>query len=119
MLSAYHVHPEFGYFCPTPYRRRELLVAVVSILFGAMIGGRPTIPIPMAPRRRRASISRILRECRWPPWKPRLWRRPTPTRRSRQKSLSSPFRFGAYACVQPCLTHSARQWTPQPPHRPE
>jgi hypothetical protein len=39
MLSAYHVHPEFGYFCPTPYRRRELLVAVVSILFGAMIGG--------------------------------------------------------------------------------
>ena len=39
MPSAYHVHPEFGYFCPTPYRRRELLVAVVSILFGAMIGG--------------------------------------------------------------------------------
>jgi hypothetical protein len=39
MLSAYHVHPEFGYFCSTPYRRRELLVAVVSILFGAMIGG--------------------------------------------------------------------------------
>jgi hypothetical protein len=39
MPSTYHVHPEFGYFCPTPYRRRELLVAVVSILFGAMIGG--------------------------------------------------------------------------------
>ena len=39
MPSAYHVHPEFGYFCLTPYRRRELLVAVVSILFGAMIGG--------------------------------------------------------------------------------
>ena len=39
MPSAYHVHPEFGYFCPTPYRRRELRVAVVSILFGAMIGG--------------------------------------------------------------------------------
>ena len=39
MPSAYHVHPEFGYFCPTPYRRRVLLVAVVSILLGAMIGG--------------------------------------------------------------------------------
>ena len=39
MPSAYHVHPEFGYFCPTPYRRRELRVAVVCILFGAMIGG--------------------------------------------------------------------------------
>ena len=39
MPSAYHVHPEFGYFCPTPYRRRELRVAIVSILFGAMIGG--------------------------------------------------------------------------------
>src|SRR6266545_2964694 len=39
MSSAYHVHPEFGYFCPTPYRRRELRVAIVSILFGAIIGG--------------------------------------------------------------------------------
>jgi hypothetical protein len=39
MRSAYHVHPEFGYFCPTPYRRRELRVAIVSILFGAIIGG--------------------------------------------------------------------------------
>jgi hypothetical protein len=39
MPSAYRVHPEFGYFCPTPQRRRELLVAVVSILLGAMIGG--------------------------------------------------------------------------------
>jgi hypothetical protein len=39
MHSAYHAHPEFGYFCPTPYRRRELRVAIVSILFGAMIGG--------------------------------------------------------------------------------
>jgi hypothetical protein len=38
MPSAYHVHPEFGYFCPTPYRRRELRVAVVCILFGAVIG---------------------------------------------------------------------------------
>lgn len=39
MPSAYHVHPEFGYFCPTPHRRRELRVAIVSILFGAIIGG--------------------------------------------------------------------------------
>ena len=53
MPSAYHVHPEFGYFCPTP-------------------------------------------------------RRP-----------SSPFRFGACACVQPCVTHPSRQRMPQPPHRPQ
>jgi hypothetical protein len=39
MPSAYHLHPEFGYFCPTPYRRRELRVAIVSVLFGAIIGG--------------------------------------------------------------------------------
>jgi hypothetical protein len=39
MPSAYHVHPEFGYFCPTAYRRRELRVAIVSILFGAINGG--------------------------------------------------------------------------------
>jgi hypothetical protein len=39
MPSAYHVHPEFGYFCLAPYRRRELRVAIVSILFGAIIGG--------------------------------------------------------------------------------
>ena len=39
MPSAYHMHPEFGYFCPTPYRRRELRVAIVSVLFGAIIGG--------------------------------------------------------------------------------
>jgi hypothetical protein len=39
MPSAYHVHPEFGYFCPTPYLRRELRVAIVSVLFGAIIGG--------------------------------------------------------------------------------
>jgi hypothetical protein len=38
MPSAYHVHPDFGYLCPTPYRRRELRVAMVSILFGAIIG---------------------------------------------------------------------------------
>jgi hypothetical protein len=39
MPSAYHVHPDFGYLCPAPYRRRELRVAIVSILFGAIIGG--------------------------------------------------------------------------------
>jgi hypothetical protein len=39
MPSTYHVHPEFGYFCPTPYRRRELRVAIISVLFGAVIGG--------------------------------------------------------------------------------
>jgi len=39
MPSAYHVHPEFGYFCPMPHRRRELRVALVSVLVGAIIGG--------------------------------------------------------------------------------
>jgi hypothetical protein len=38
MPSAYHVHPDFGYLCPTPYWRRELRIAIVSILFGAIIG---------------------------------------------------------------------------------
>ena len=38
MPPAYDVHPEFGYFCPTPRMRRELRVAVVSILAGMAIG---------------------------------------------------------------------------------
>ena len=33
-----YVHPEFGGFCPTPRLRRELRVALFSILFG-VIGG--------------------------------------------------------------------------------
>jgi hypothetical protein len=35
----YDIHPEFGYFCPTPRARRELRVAVISILAGMVIGG--------------------------------------------------------------------------------
>ena len=38
MTPTYYVHPEFGYFCPGPRARRELRVAVVSILFGMVIG---------------------------------------------------------------------------------
>ena len=38
MPPAYDIHPEFGYFCPTPRARRELRVAVVSILAGMAIG---------------------------------------------------------------------------------
>ena len=38
MRPTYYVHPEFGYFCPGPRARRELRVAVVSILFGMVIG---------------------------------------------------------------------------------
>ena len=38
MPRAYHFHPEFGYLCPAPGFRRELRVAVVSILFGMMVG---------------------------------------------------------------------------------
>jgi len=36
--SAHYVHPEFGYLCPTPRLRRELRVAIVSILLGTVIG---------------------------------------------------------------------------------
>jgi hypothetical protein len=35
---AYDVHPEFGYFCLGPRLRRELRVALVSILLGIVIG---------------------------------------------------------------------------------
>ena len=38
MPPAYDIHPEFGYFSPTPRARRELRVAVVSILAGMAIG---------------------------------------------------------------------------------
>jgi len=38
MPSAHYVHPEFGYFCPGPGLRRVLRVAIVSILFGIIIG---------------------------------------------------------------------------------
>lgn len=38
MPLGYDVHPEFGYFCPAARARRELRVAVVSILFGMVIG---------------------------------------------------------------------------------
>lgn len=38
MTPTYYVHPEFGYLCPGPRARRELRVAVVSILFGMVIG---------------------------------------------------------------------------------
>ena len=38
MPSARYVHPEFGYLCPTPRLRRDLRVAVISILLGTVIG---------------------------------------------------------------------------------
>ncbi|HEX5863295.1 MAG TPA: hypothetical protein VF014_03375 [Casimicrobiaceae bacterium] len=38
MPLAYDVHPEFGYFSPGPRIRRELRVAVVSILVGMVVG---------------------------------------------------------------------------------
>ena len=38
MPLAYDVHPEFGYLSPAPRARREMRVAIVSILFGMMIG---------------------------------------------------------------------------------
>jgi hypothetical protein len=41
-MAPQYAHPEFGYFCPTPRLRRELRIAFVSILFGA-IGGAATV----------------------------------------------------------------------------
>ena len=38
MPPAYDIHPEFGYLCLAPRVRRELRVALVSLLFGMMIG---------------------------------------------------------------------------------
>ena len=38
MPTAYYVHPEFGYFCLGPPARRELRIAVASVLFGMVIG---------------------------------------------------------------------------------
>jgi hypothetical protein len=121
MPSAYHVHPEFGYFCPTPYRRRELRVAIVSILFGAMIGGSIATlraghdrnPDGVSTAAHVPNSERVLAAAA----RPRLRRRTT--RRPRQRSPSSPFRCGACACVQPCRTHPSRQRMPQPSHRPE
>jgi hypothetical protein len=36
--GAYYVHPEFGYFSPAPRLRRELRVALISILLGMAVG---------------------------------------------------------------------------------
>jgi hypothetical protein len=38
MPSVHRVHPEFGYFCPTPRLRRDVRVAAVSIVLGTIIG---------------------------------------------------------------------------------
>jgi hypothetical protein len=35
---AYDVHPEFGYLSPAPRVRREIRVALVSILLGMVLG---------------------------------------------------------------------------------
>jgi hypothetical protein len=36
MPSAHYVHPEFGYFCPTPRLRRKMRVALGCVVFGAI-----------------------------------------------------------------------------------
>ena len=45
VVVAGYVHPEFGGFCPTPRLRRELRVALFSILFGAMGGAAGVIAL--------------------------------------------------------------------------
>ena len=36
MPSARYVHPEFGYFCPTPRFRRGLRVALACMVLGGI-----------------------------------------------------------------------------------
>lgn len=36
MPSAHYVHPEFGYFCPTPRFRRKVRVVLACMVFGAI-----------------------------------------------------------------------------------
>jgi hypothetical protein len=50
MTWPQYAHPEFGYFCPTPRLRRELRIAFVSILFGA-IGGAAAVVALVASHR--------------------------------------------------------------------
>jgi hypothetical protein len=45
MAWAQYVHPEFGYFCPTPRLRRELRIAFASILVGAISGAAGVIAL--------------------------------------------------------------------------
>jgi hypothetical protein len=33
-----HMHPEFGYFCPTPRLRRDLRMALLALAFGGTLG---------------------------------------------------------------------------------
>jgi hypothetical protein len=39
MTSLSDLHPEFGYFCPSPRLLRDIRVASISILLGASMGG--------------------------------------------------------------------------------
>ena len=50
MAWPQYAHPEFGIFCPTPRLRRELRIAFVSILFGA-IGGAAAVVALIASHR--------------------------------------------------------------------
>jgi hypothetical protein len=50
MAWPQYAHPEFGYLCPTPRLRRELRIAFVSILFGA-IGGAAAVVALIASHR--------------------------------------------------------------------
>ena len=38
MPPAYHLHPEFGLFCPSPGLRRKVRVALASLLFLIIVG---------------------------------------------------------------------------------
>jgi hypothetical protein len=45
-----YVHPEFGFFCPTPRLRRELRIAFVCIIFGAIGGALGVVALSAAYR---------------------------------------------------------------------
>jgi hypothetical protein len=39
MTSLSDLHPEFGYFCPSPRLLRDIRIAFISVLLGATMGG--------------------------------------------------------------------------------
>ncbi len=46
MPSAYTVHPEFGYFCPSPRLRRGIRLAFAMLVLGLIAGARSVMTTP-------------------------------------------------------------------------
>src|SRR3954447_20535183 len=125
MPSAYHIHPEFGYFCPPPYRRRELRVAVVCILFGAMIGA-SMATLRAAHDRNPDGASPASRvDVSNSEGVPVAAAEATPAAptdadtKVEAKESIKPFPTKRVRVLRPCISHPTRPSTPRPPPRPE